>query len=61
MLDDEKKNQFKKILQGKKKYNTKKKIGFERKKLKNDETTKNKLQKSSKKIVTKRIEIKCDR
>jgi hypothetical protein len=61
MLHDEKKNQFKKILQGKKKYNTKKKIGFERKKLKNDETTKNKLQKSSKKIVTKRIEIKCDR
>jgi len=61
MLDDAKKNQFKKILQGKKKYNNKKKIGFERKKLKNDETTKKFLQKSSKKIVTKRIEIKCDR
>jgi hypothetical protein len=42
MLDDAKKNQFKKILQGKKKYNNKKKIGFERKKLKNDETTKKK-------------------
>jgi hypothetical protein len=41
----QKKNQFKKILQGKKKYNNKKKIGFERKKLKNDETTKKKIAK----------------
>jgi hypothetical protein len=49
MLDDAKKNQFKKILQGKKKYNNKKKIGFERKKLKNDETTKKKCKNHLKK------------
>ena len=61
MLEDEiKKNQSKKILQGKKKYN-KKKIRFDRKKTNEWWNCQKILQKPSKKITIKKTETKSDR